>query len=164
RRATACSQPASCAGWAIVSARRTRTRNVAWKASSTSAASRSQRRHTPRTSGPWRRTSAAKASASRRGGGDGRRRAGAGPPARRRGGHTATIASSGPLPDSGRKSVGAFATFSTYPTPCENDTIESMLRRHPAGLYVLFLTEMWERFGFYTMSALFALYMEDQNN
>jgi POT family proton-dependent oligopeptide transporter len=31
--------------------------------------------------------------------------------------------------------------------------------RHPKGLYVLFLTEMWERFGFYTMLALFVLYL-----
>jgi POT family proton-dependent oligopeptide transporter len=38
------------------------------------------------------------------------------------------------------------------------------MRRHPPGLYVLFFTEMWERFGFYTMSALFVLYMKDVNN
>lgn len=39
-----------------------------------------------------------------------------------------------------------------------------MRARHPFGLYVLFLTEMWERFGFYCMSAIFALYMEDKYN
>jgi POT family proton-dependent oligopeptide transporter len=39
-----------------------------------------------------------------------------------------------------------------------------MLRRHPAGLYILFLTEMWERFGFYCMSAIFLLYMKDKEN
>jgi POT family proton-dependent oligopeptide transporter len=33
--------------------------------------------------------------------------------------------------------------------------------RHPKGLYVLFATEMWERFSFYTMIAMFALYMRD---
>ena len=33
--------------------------------------------------------------------------------------------------------------------------------RHPKGLYVLFATEMWERFSFYTMLAMFALYMRD---
>ena len=38
------------------------------------------------------------------------------------------------------------------------------MSRHPVGLYVLFLTEMWERFGFYCMSAIFALYMEDKYN
>ena len=30
-------------------------------------------------------------------------------------------------------------------------------RRQPKGLYVLFLTEMWERFGFYTMFSLLVL-------
>jgi len=33
-------------------------------------------------------------------------------------------------------------------------------RRHPAGLYVLFFTEMWERFGFYCMEAVFVYYMK----
>lgn len=33
--------------------------------------------------------------------------------------------------------------------------------RHPPGLYVLFATEMWERFSFYSMLAMFVLYMED---
>ncbi len=32
-------------------------------------------------------------------------------------------------------------------------------RRHPPGLYVLFFTEMWERFSYYTMFAVFVLYM-----
>ncbi|HET6891601.1 MAG TPA: peptide MFS transporter [Pyrinomonadaceae bacterium] len=32
---------------------------------------------------------------------------------------------------------------------------------HPKGLYFLFATEMWERFSFYTMLAMFALYMRD---
>lgn len=35
--------------------------------------------------------------------------------------------------------------------------------RHPKGLYVLFGTEMWERFSFYSMLALFTLYLRDQN-
>lgn len=30
---------------------------------------------------------------------------------------------------------------------------------HPVGLYVLFFTEMWERFSFYSMRAFLALYM-----
>ncbi|MBI2969042.1 MAG: peptide MFS transporter [Bacteroidetes bacterium] len=30
---------------------------------------------------------------------------------------------------------------------------------HPKGLYVLFLTEMWERFSYYGMRAIFTLYM-----
>ena len=35
-----------------------------------------------------------------------------------------------------------------------------MRQRHPAGLYILFFTEMWERFGFYCMEAVFVYYME----
>lgn len=35
-----------------------------------------------------------------------------------------------------------------------------MRQRHPLGLYVLFVTEMWERFGFYCMEAVFVYYME----
>jgi POT family proton-dependent oligopeptide transporter len=33
--------------------------------------------------------------------------------------------------------------------------------RHPKGLYVLFFTEMWERFGFYSMLAMFTLYLRN---
>ena len=33
--------------------------------------------------------------------------------------------------------------------------------RHPPGLYVLFFTEMWERFSFYTMFAIFVFYMDE---
>jgi POT family proton-dependent oligopeptide transporter len=33
--------------------------------------------------------------------------------------------------------------------------------RHPPGLYVLFFTEMWERFGFYTIVAMFTLYLRN---
>lgn len=32
---------------------------------------------------------------------------------------------------------------------------------HPRGLYALFATEMWERFSFYSMLALFTLYLRD---
>ena len=35
------------------------------------------------------------------------------------------------------------------------------LQRHPPGLYVLFATEMWERFSFYSMLAMFTLYLRD---
>ena len=35
------------------------------------------------------------------------------------------------------------------------------LDKHPKGLYVLFATEMWERFSFYTMLAMFTLYLRD---
>ena len=30
---------------------------------------------------------------------------------------------------------------------------------HPKGLYLLFMTEMWERFSYYGMRAIFVLYM-----
>jgi len=36
-----------------------------------------------------------------------------------------------------------------------------MLKNHPKGLMSLFFTEMWERFGFYTMLAVFTLYMDE---
>jgi proton-dependent oligopeptide transporter, POT family len=33
--------------------------------------------------------------------------------------------------------------------------------RHPAGLYVLFFTELWERYSFYALMALLTLYMDE---
>ncbi len=36
-----------------------------------------------------------------------------------------------------------------------------MFKKHPKGLPVLFFTEMWERFGFYTMLAIFVLYLQE---
>ncbi|HTF37941.1 MAG TPA: MFS transporter, partial [Blastocatellia bacterium] len=38
------------------------------------------------------------------------------------------------------------------------------LDKHPKGLYVLFATEMWERFSFYTMVSMFTLYLRDPND
>lgn len=35
-----------------------------------------------------------------------------------------------------------------------------MFRGHPKGLYVLFFTEMWERFGFYTTISIFVFYLQ----
>lgn len=34
-------------------------------------------------------------------------------------------------------------------------------QNHPKGLYILFFTEMWERFGYYLMLGIFSLYMID---
>ena len=34
-------------------------------------------------------------------------------------------------------------------------------RRHPAGLYICFFTEMWERFGYYLMVGILFLYLRD---
>jgi POT family proton-dependent oligopeptide transporter len=36
---------------------------------------------------------------------------------------------------------------------------EQIQKGHPKGLYVLFFTEMWERFSYYGMRAIFTLYM-----
>lgn len=38
------------------------------------------------------------------------------------------------------------------------DTVQTE-KGHPKGLYLLFLTEMWERFSYYGMRAIFVLYM-----
>lgn len=43
-----------------------------------------------------------------------------------------------------------------FATPVTGD-----LQKHPPGLYVLFATEMWERFSFYSMLALFTLYLQN---
>lgn len=50
------------------------------------------------------------------------------------------------------------STFSipTKPTMQETTTRSS---GHPKGLYILFATEMWERFNFYGMRSILALYM-----
>ncbi|MFK8302294.1 peptide MFS transporter [Capnocytophaga stomatis] len=37
-------------------------------------------------------------------------------------------------------------------------------RKHPRGLFYLFFTEMWERFGYYLMLGIFVLYMIDPKN
>lgn len=42
-----------------------------------------------------------------------------------------------------------------------NVAVTAESQRHPRGLYVLFATEMWERFSFYSMLALFTLYLRD---
>ena len=36
--------------------------------------------------------------------------------------------------------------------------------KHPSGLYLLFFTEMWERFGFYLMIGIMFLYMTDNKS
>ncbi|MGB6084410.1 peptide MFS transporter [Moheibacter sp.] len=38
---------------------------------------------------------------------------------------------------------------------------ETIKTKHPKGLYFLFFTEMWERFGYYLMLGIFVLYMID---
>jgi POT family proton-dependent oligopeptide transporter len=48
-------------------------------------------------------------------------------------------------------------------TPDVIKPVTGDLDKHPRGLYVLFATEMWERFGFYSMLALFTLYLQDSD-
>ncbi len=43
----------------------------------------------------------------------------------------------------------------------DNFGVTNNADKHPKGLYVLFGTEMWERFSFYSMLALFTLYLRD---
>lgn len=38
---------------------------------------------------------------------------------------------------------------------------QAAISKHPKGLYVLFFTEMWERFGYYLMVGIFLLYLKD---
>jgi POT family proton-dependent oligopeptide transporter len=42
-----------------------------------------------------------------------------------------------------------------------NDVANEKKGKHPRGLYVLFFTEMWERFGYYLMIGIFLLYLTD---
>src|SRR6185436_11843327 len=62
---------------------------------------------------------------------------------------------SGPPAEAGPPATGApsprqMFSDSAPPTPSTG---------HPGGLYVLFFTEMWERFSYYGMRALLVLYM-----
>ncbi len=41
---------------------------------------------------------------------------------------------------------------------------ESISRKHPEGLYVLFFIEMWERFSYYGMRAILLLFLLDKTN
>lgn len=41
------------------------------------------------------------------------------------------------------------------------DATELNPGKHPRGLYILFFTEMWERFGYYLMIGIFLLYLTD---
>lgn len=45
----------------------------------------------------------------------------------------------------------------------EDHAVIAATDKHPKGLYVLFATELWERFSFYSMLAMFTLYMRDPN-
>ncbi|MGB1219624.1 MAG: peptide MFS transporter [Flavobacteriales bacterium] len=49
--------------------------------------------------------------------------------------------------------------MSSNTTQVNNDFFKSNVLGHPAGLYVLFFTEMWERFSFYGMRILLVLFL-----
>ena len=49
----------------------------------------------------------------------------------------------------------------TPETAYDSITTHRDIMGHPAGLYVLFFTEMWERFSYYGMRSLLVLYMVD---
>lgn len=44
----------------------------------------------------------------------------------------------------------------------QNDASEKTLFGHPVGLFILFFTEMWERFSYYGMRALLVLYLIEE--
>jgi len=68
-----------------------------------------------------------------------------------------------PLSDTTAGNPAAQFSASSAAPPAAYDTIRNhkTIFGHPAGLYVLFLTEMWERFSYYGMRALLVLYMID---
>lgn len=47
----------------------------------------------------------------------------------------------------------------SLPTDSNPDFFKSKVLGHPSGLFVLFFTEMWERFSFYGMRALLVLFL-----
>ena len=54
------------------------------------------------------------------------------------------------------------STRATTMTPGARAVAEPRVaEKHPKGLYVLFFTEMWERFSFYTVGGMWALYVID---
>jgi POT family proton-dependent oligopeptide transporter len=50
----------------------------------------------------------------------------------------------------------------TETIPAKGAALIPGVDQHPRGLYILFGTEMWERFGFYTVAAVMTLFLQDQ--
>ena len=44
----------------------------------------------------------------------------------------------------------------------DSPAMSAAATRHPRGLYVLFATELWERYGFYSLFAILTLYMTER--
>src|SRR5436305_6242971 len=51
-------------------------------------------------------------------------------------------------------------TVKTSTLDANDDGAAQKPERHPLGLYFLFATEMWERYGFYTAAAIMTLYLQ----
>jgi dipeptide/tripeptide permease len=58
-----------------------------------------------------------------------------------------------------RKGTNGMSTSTA--TATATATTANGREKHPRGLYVLFGTEMWERFSFYTVGAMLSLYLRD---
>src|SRR6202034_528303 len=56
---------------------------------------------------------------------------------------------------------GSEAATSVPLPPLDTARKQRIFLGHPAGLYFLFFTEMWERFSYYGMRALLVLYMTE---
>jgi proton-dependent oligopeptide transporter, POT family len=54
---------------------------------------------------------------------------------------------------------GVFTIFRSTPSTSHMNPNEKVSEGHPKGLYILFATEMWERFNFYGMRAILVLFM-----
>src|SRR3954447_4781736 len=70
------------------------------------------------------------------------------------------------LPFARHPSPNASARYRKRPmtlgyTPAMPQTRTAAPAGHPPGLYVLFFTEMWERYSFYSMMAILTLYMDE---
>ena len=58
----------------------------------------------------------------------------------------------------------ATVTRDEAPSGLEQWTNDRGFFGHPRGLSTLFFTEMWERFGYYLMIAIFTLYLNEHLN
>src|SRR5882724_1428628 len=58
-----------------------------------------------------------------------------------------------------RVPVRSTARLVSPPSPCDSGRRPMTLLGHPAGLFLLFLVEMWERFSYYGMRGLLVLYL-----
>jgi POT family proton-dependent oligopeptide transporter len=61
-------------------------------------------------------------------------------------------------PLEGKKSPEA--TMTAYESTTVNANVAAR-GKHPRGLYILFATEMWERFGFYSLQGMLTLYLRN---